>query len=74
MSSSVSRYWRVMSSFFALNSETVSFTKALENGLAHTIIEAARKKYGVDGETLAEKYRLKNGINEGEGYPMKFEP
>ena len=70
---SVSRFWRVMSSFTQLLNGTVSPKSVIENGWMHPLLEAAHIKYGVDGETVAGNYRLRNNIEKGKGYPIEFE-
>ena len=70
---SESRFWRVMSSFTQLFNGTVSPKSVIESGWMHSLLEAANKQYGDDGENVAAKYRLRNNIERGKGYPIEFE-
>lgn len=70
---SESRFWRVMSVFRILLSGGVSPSSVLEIGWMHSLLEAANIKYGLDGETVAANYRLRNNIEKGKGYPIEFE-
>jgi len=70
---SESRFWRVMSSFTQLLNGNVSPKTVIESGWMHSLLEAANIKYGVDGETVAANYRLRNNIDRGKGYPIEFE-
>lgn len=70
---SESRFWRVMSSFTQLLNGNVSPKTVIESGWMHSLLEAANIEYGVDGETVAANYRLRNNIDRGKGYPIEFE-
>jgi hypothetical protein len=69
----VSKYWRTMSAFFILIGDKVSMSTLQEKGLSHALLEAASRKYGKDGESVASEYRRRNHVEQGRGYPIEFE-